>query len=470
MKSIDPTPSPEWPSFPDSATVLPLLQNEPELTVMPLSKAIIKLAGPAMASMLFIMVFQLVDAWWVGKLGAQPLAGVSAAAFLLWSLESVATLVSTGVNALVARFVGEKNLDKASLVIGQGTLLSIFLSLVFSSVGLVYQSRIFSAMGIHADVIKAATDYMAVILIGLVAVFLSFAIDAAFRGMGDTKTPLKLVAAGLSLNIILDPFLIFGIGPFPRMETAGAALATIIAHGFVAVFGIILLQRRKVKIKFHQGLINYDLLWKITRIGAPIAFSGVMFSVSYMFLTRVITRFGPEALAALGLGHRIEGLSYFAAVGFSIASATLVGQNLGAGKPKRAEKAAWLTILYISILLLFLSVLYYFFGGPIIRFFINDAKVIMEGTQYLKIIALFEVFLGFEIVFEGAFSGAGNSLPPMLVAVPITWLRIPLAIYLADIVGMGSSGIWWTIAVTTGLKGILLALWFLRGKWKLKQI
>lgn len=470
MNSPDPTPSPEWPSSPDSATVLPLLQNEPELTVMPLSKAIIKLAGPAMASMLFIMVFQLVDAWWVGKLGAQPLAGVSAAAFLLWSLESVATLVSTGVNAMVARFVGEKNTDKASLVVGQGTLLSILLSLVFSSVGLICQSRIFNAMGIHADVAKAATDYMAVILIGLVTIYLSFAIDAAFRGMGDTRTPLKLVAAGLSLNIVLDPFLIFGLGPFPRMETAGAALATIIAHGFVAVFGIILLQRREVKIKFHRGLTNYDLLWRITRIGAPIAFSGMMFSVSYMFLTRVITRFGPEALAALGLGHRIEGLSYFAAVGFSVAASTLVGQNLGANKPKRAEKAAWLTILYISILLLFVSVLYYFFGGTIIRFFINDADVIMEGTQYLKIIALFEVFLGFEIVFEGAFSGAGNSLPPMLVAVPITWMRIPLAIYLADVVGMGSSGIWWTIAVTTGLKGILLALWFVRGKWKLKQI
>ncbi|NIA29086.1 MAG: MATE family efflux transporter [Actinobacteria bacterium] len=470
MKSTNPTPSPEWPASPDSATILPILQNEPELTVMPLSKAIIKLAGPAMASMLFIMVFQLVDIWWVGKLGAQPLAGVSAAAFLLWSLESVATLVSTGVNALVARFVGEKDNNKASLVIGQGTLLSIFLSLVFSSVGLVYQSRIFNAMGIHADVTKAATDYMAVILIGLVAVYLSFAIDAAFRGMGDTKTPLKLVAAGLSLNIVLDPFLIFGIGPFPRMETAGAALATIIAHGFVAVFGIILLQRRKVKIKFHRGLINYDLLWKITRIGAPIAFSGVMFSVSYMFLTRVITRFGPDALAALGLGHRIEGMSYFAAVGFSVAASTLVGQNLGAGKPKRAEKAAWLTILYISILLLIVSALYYFFGGIIIRFFINDADVIKEGTQYLKIIALFEVFLGFEIVFEGAFSGAGNSLPPMLVAVPITWVRIPLAIYLADVAGMGSNGIWWTIAITTGLKGILLGLWFLLGKWKLKQV
>ncbi len=474
MKSPDtkipPQPSPEWPAYPDSASVLPPLLNEPELTVMPLSKAIIKLAGPAMTSMLFIMVFQLVDAWWVGKLGAQPLAGVSAAAFLLWSLESIATLVSTGVNAMVARFVGEKNDEKASLIAGQGTLLSVFLSLALSITGLVFQAKIFNAMGIEADVARAAKDYMGIILIGLVTIYVSFAIDAAFRGMGDTKTPLKLVASGLSLNMILDPILIFGIGPFPRMETAGAALATIIAHGFIAVFGIILLQRRKVRIRFHQGLINYNLLWRITRIGAPIAFSGLMFSVSYMFLTRVITRFGPEALAALGLGHRIEGLSYFAAVGFSVAAATLVGQNLGAGKPERAEKSAWLTILYISILLLVVSLVYFFFSGNIIRFFINDASVIREGTQYLKIIALFEVFLGFEIVFEGAFSGAGNSFPPMLVAVPVTWARIPLAIYLADVVGLGSNGIWWSIAVTTGLKGILLALWFLRGKWKLKQV
>lgn len=467
---IPPQPSPEWPSYPDSAIVLPLVQNEPELTVMPLSRAILRLAGPAITSMLFIMVFQLVDAWWVGKLGAQPLAGVSAAAFLFWALESVATMASTGINAMVARFVGEKNEDKASLVVGQGTLLSILLSLIFSIAGLAFQSKIFKAMGIEAAVATAAADYMTIIFLGLVTIYLSFAIDAAFRGMGDTKTPLKLVASGLTLNMILDPFFIFGLGPFPRMETAGAALATIIGHGFIAVLGIILLQRRKVRIKLNKGFIDFGLLWRITRIGAPIAFSGLMFSISYMFLTRVITRFGPEALAALGLGHRIEGVSYFAAVGFSVAAATLVGQNLGAEKPWRAEKAAWLTILYISIFLLLVSVVYFFFGGFIIRFFINDANVIQEGMHYLKIIALFEVFLGFEVVLEGAFSGAGNSLPPMLVAVPITWARIPLAVYLADVAGMGSNGIWWAIAVTTGLKGILLALWFLRGKWKLTQV
>ena len=462
-------PTPEWSFAPEGASVLPKTETAPELTVMPLRKAVIRLAWPAIASMLFIMVFQLVDAWWVGRLGAQPFAGVSAAAFLVWAIESVATLVSTGVNAMVARFVGEGYPEKASRVVGQGVVMAVFMGLIFTMAGLATQRAVFLAMGLQPEVLPAAVAYFTIILAGLGLIFLAYTIDAAFRGMGDTRTPLKIIAVALTMNMVLDPFFIFGIGPFPRMGAAGAALATVLAHGFSVLWGVVLLQRRQVRMAFaEQSKEKMDpgLMWRIAKIGAPIAFSGVMFSVSYMFLTRIITRFGPEALAAIGLGHRIEGLSYFVAVGFSVAAGTLVGQNLGAAKPKRAERAAWMSILYISTILIFVSLLFYFAGERIVRFFIDDPGVVAEGAAYLKIIALFEVFLGFEIVFEGAFSGAGNSLPPMIVSVPLTWARIPLAIFLAHSMGLGSAGIWWAISTTTGLKGVLLALWFLRGKWK----
>jgi Na+-driven multidrug efflux pump len=189
-----------------------------------------------------------------------------------------------------------------------------------------------------------------------------------------------------------------------------------------------------------------------------------------MVLTRFITDFGAGPLAALGLGHRIEGMSYNVAVGFSFAASTLVGQNLGANKPERAEKAVWLNILYISLFLIFISLVFYFFGRHIIRFFIDDPDVIREGTQYLKVIALCEVFLGFEIVLEGAFSGAGNSLPPMLISVPLTWARIPLSLFFAHTLGMGSLGIWLSISLTTALKGIVMAFWFRRGHWKTHRV
>ncbi len=466
-------PSLDWHGNPELVTVLPSSEEGPELTRIPLTRAIFKLAWPPITFMVFLMIFNLIDIWWVGKLGAQALAGVSAASFIVWTLQSLATLVETGVNAMVARYVGAKNPELASRVVGQGLIMAFVLAIGFGVIGFYCQDMIYQYMGLEIGVLHQARSYMFYILIGMTTIFMTFAADAAFRGMGDTKTPLKIISAALILNLLLDPLLIFGVGPFPRLEAGGASLATVFSHGLAVVISIFLLKRRQVHIKINwrlSKLFDFGLVWRITRIGAPIAFSGIMFSASYMLLTRVITRYGSEPLAALGLGHRIEGMAYFAAVGFSVAAATLVGQNLGAGKPERAEKAAWLTILYISILMLAVSMGFFFFGKWIVRFFINDPDVIAEGARYLKIIAMFEVFLGFEIVFEGAFGGAGNSLPPMLISVPMTWLRIPLAIVLAHTLGLGSVGIWWAIASTTGMKGLTMALWFRKGNWKTKKV
>ncbi len=463
----------DWNFAPECATVLPQVDEGPELTRIPISNAIVKLAWPAFTSMVFLMVFNLVDVWFVGKLGADALAGVSAASFILWTLQSVATLVETGGNAMVARFVGARDTALASRIVGQCLIMAAALAIGFGVIGFLTEDWIYTYMGLEGEVLRHAREYLFYIFSGMITIFMVFAMDAAFRGMGDTKTPLKLITAALTLNVVLDPLLILGVGPFPRMEAGGAALATVISHIVALVWGITLLQKRDVHIHIDWSLksfINPNLIWRITRIGAPIGFSGVMFSISYMLLTRVITGFGPGPLAALGLGHRIEGLAYFAAVGVSVAASTLVGQNLGAGKPARAEKSAWLSILYVSIMLVFVSVAFYFGGKWIILFFISDPVVVAEGTSYLKIIAFFEIFLGLEIVFEGAFSGAGNSLPPMLVSVPITWARIPLAYLLAHTLGMGSEGVWWAIGSTTGLKGIIMALWFRRNRWKTKKV
>lgn len=473
MKTERTDPILDWHAQPEGSILLPLPSADPELTQIPLKSAVFKLAWPAIGSMLFMMVFNLVDVWYVSKLGAEPLAGVSAASFILWALQSISMMISEGASAMVARFMGAKDNRSAGLVVGQSLILAIGIAALITVVGLLLVRKTLMAMGLEGVVLQNAMDYLSYLLYGLVFLFLTYTIDAAFRGMGDTKTPLKIIGGALLVNLALDPLLIFGIGPFPRMGAAGAGLATMLAHVFAFIWSWILLKRREVHVTFDRTSrrwIDWSLMWRITKIGAPLALSGLLFSMSYMLLTRIISFYGPNALAALGLGHRIEGLCYNVAVGFSVAAATLVGQNLGAGKPERAEKAVWLSIFYISVFLILVSLLFFFFGTWVIRFFINDAKVIAEGARYLKIIALFEVFLGFEIVFEGAFSGAGNTVPPMLISVPLTWVRIPLALLLANTLGLGSIGIWWAIAVTTGLKGVIMAVWFRRGRWKEKQV
>jgi putative MATE family efflux protein len=439
---------------------------------MPTGRAIRHVAIPAIVSMLFIMLFNLVDAWWVGKLGAAPLAGVSAASFIYWALEAVGTMASTGINSLVARHVGARQIKHAGYVAGHGVLLALFLGITSGAIVWVNARSIMSAMGLTGSALSAGYDYLAIITMGLAVMFAARAVEAVFRGMGDTRTPLKIMGGALALNAILDPFFIFGIGPFPRLDTAGAALATVFAHVIALILSILVLRKRQISLKFRLTFWQRharNILIRIGRIGAPIALSGVMFSITYALLTRVITRFGAEPLAALGLGHRIEGLAYFTGVGFAVAASTLVGQNIGAGNIRRAEKSAWMALAYSTIVLGVFSLIYFVAAEPLMRFFINDPRVINEGRDYLRIIALCEIFLGFEIVLEGAFAGAGYSLPPMLVSVPLTWLRIPLAAWLSGPCGMGSTGIWWAISLTTGLKGVLIAVWFKAGTWKPKQ-
>lgn len=444
-----------------------------DLLQLPISQAIFRLAWPAMTSYFFMMMFNIVDGWWVAKLGADALAGVGAASFIYWAIEAAATLVSTGVNAMIARFVGARDSGPASQVATQGSILAIVLALIVALGGFLFQDATYRLMGLTGPVFAAAHAYMTVILSGLPTIFLVFALDACFRGMGDTKTPLKIIALALVLNAVLDPIFIFGCGPLPRLGVAGAALATVLSQALAIAFFYFQLKKRPVHLRFNRPLksvIQISMIWRIARIGAPIAIAGVIFSLTYMFLTRIVSVFGTAPIAAMSLGHRLEGLAYFSSLGFSVAAATLVGQYLGAGQPEKAERSAWLTIAYISVFLGGVCVLYLFFARQVFEFFIADPKVVSEGANYLRIIALFEIFLGCEVVFEGAFGGAGDSLPPMVVSVPLTVLRIPLALVLANDLNLGSAGVWWAISTTTAAKGISIAIWFKLGHWKRRKI
>ena len=439
---------------------------------MPIPRAIRHLAIPAILSLLFIMLFNVVDAWWVGKLGADGLAGVSAASFIFWALESLSTIASTGVNALVARQVGAGQMSRIKYTAGRGVLLAVLLGLFFGGLTIGLMPHLMTFMGLQGAVRLAAQHYLTIICAGLFILFASLSAEAVFRGIGDTRTPLKITSAALLLNALLDPFFIFGIGPFPRLEAAGAALATVLAHVITLALFFFILKRRGIPLAIRWPLFrppSRRILTRILHIGSPIALSGLMFSITYVFLTRIITRFGPEPLAAIGLGHRIEGLAYFTSVGFSVAASTLVGQNVGAEDFRRAEKSAWMSLRYAAAVVLAFSILFLTAAEPLIRFFIDHPAVIREGATYLRIIAIFEVFLAFELVLEGAFSGAGHSLPPMLVSVPLTWLRIPLAAWLAGPVGLASSGIWWAISLTTAVKGVTIGLWFKQGTWKRRR-
>ncbi len=457
-------------SAPLIATPKPQLQ----LLELPLSRAIVRLAWPTMASLMVVNLFNLVDAYWVGLLGTRALGGMTASAFLVWCIHSVGMLVGTGVNALVARRVGEGRPDEAGRAAAHGLLLAAVLAAVGMSLGLALQGPLFRALHLEAGVQTASIAYLTPMLIGMPAIVGWYAIEALYRGSGDTFTPMWVISLSLGLNMLLDPLLIFGFGPFPALGIAGAAWATVLAHALAIVGCLWRLRRPSSAITTPVPTLGLreagrlrlrpELFASLLRVGTPIAASAFLFSMVYILLTRVIADFGSPAVAAVGVGHRVEGLGYYACVGFAAAASTLVGQNLGAGKAAQAERAAWRATGYAAAMVGVFSLLTYLLAAPIMSLFAGDPRVVAEGDSYLKIIALLEVGMALEVVLEGAFAGAGNSLPPMLVSVPLTLARVPLAFFFAR--HFGIEGVWWVISVSTGVKGLLIGVWFRLGRWK----
>jgi putative MATE family efflux protein len=445
-----------------------------DLTEGPITPTIFRLAWPVVISMFVETARGIANMFWVGKLGAVDLAAVVSATFLTWFIYVLSDVISVGTVALVARYVGAKDEAKAAYVARQAYLFAIISSLILAIFMILLGGRYaFRLMGTEPEVTRLGVNFVRIVFAGTSFLFLIETFGACFRGSGDTKTPMKVLLIGLGLHIILDPFLIFGIGPFPRMETSGAALATVLSEGMAAAIYLFLVMRGKLKFRFSlfpKFNLDFSTVKKILNIGLPLSASGIIFIVVYILLNKVTATFGTEAIAALGIGNRMESLSFLTCFGFSQAAAALVGQNLGAKKPERAEKCAWRTVQIVVFITGFISIMFLLFPRFISSFFISDPKVVTIAIDYLRILALSQVFMALEIVLEGSFSGAGNTIPPMTVSIPGSVLRVPLAYLIAIFWGVGVNGIWWAITLTTIAKGTTLAFWFKKGSWKTKKV
>lgn len=445
-------------------------QERDQIVQQPIASALKSVALPAVGSSLFYVVFEIVDMFWVGKLGAVPVAALSAASFFVWMLRALAQTVATGVLAFISRRVGENDsegfLDTAVHAITATFVFAVLMIAVLFP----FAKPLYHWIRLDPQVASLAAEYAVVFLSGLVFVYMMVTVEHILRGTGDTRTPMIIIGFSLFLNAGLDPVFIFVL----NMGLKGAAVATILAHsvGCLVMLGFLLkrypeIRRRKPSMR--PTFMKRQFL-PMMKIGAPIAFSGASFSVIYLFLSGIISIFGSAPLAAIGIGHRLEAFPFFVAFGFSMATATMVGQNLGAGNPKKAKQSALVTLGISSAILLLVSVIFFIYAENLYRFFISDPEVIRQGAHYLRIIAVFEVFLASEVVLEGAFSGAGDTRPPFLVVFPLTFLRIPFSYLFAVTLGFGVIAIWAVISVSTLLKGIVLFAWFMKDGWMRKQI
>ena len=444
----------------------PVAPGGPSLIHDPIARVVWRVGVPAVASNLLMIVFSVVDAFWVGRrLGSIALAAVTTSLFWIWLFISIAEMIGVGLTALAARRHGEGRPEDAALAVGDALVYALVLGVAVAVLGTIALPALFTAMHTPAEVTALGRIYLGTYLLGAPGIFCYFAVDAAFRARGDTRTPLVLLASSVAITLVLDPVLILGLAGAPKLGLVGAAIATVSVRGAACIAGAILLARRKM-VRFAG--IHPDLIATISRIGAPTALTGVLFSLIYVVVTRTASQFGTPALAAMGLGFRVESWIYVIGVGFGAAAAAIVGQNLGAGDTSRAERAGWVTVAFATAPASLAATAELLFPTQLAGIFTRESAVIMETAHYLRIAALSQLCVGAEVVFEGAMGGAGDTVPPMVWSTSCTAARVPLASWAAA--RWGTGGIWVVIAATAALRGVgMAALWRI-GWWKRKRV
>ncbi|HET9011739.1 MAG TPA: MATE family efflux transporter [Gemmatimonadaceae bacterium] len=436
------------------------------LVADPLPRTIARVALPAVASSLLMTLFFSVDTFWIGtRVGATGLAAASTAVFWIWLLVSIAEMVSVGLTAVASRRYGEGRGSEAARIAGDALVLALVLGTLSGVAGLLLLPHLFAVMHTPPEVTALGMRYLGTYLLGAPLIFGFFAVDAAFRAAGDTRTSFLLLSASVAVTLVLDPMLIVGWGPIPPLGISGAAIATVCTRAVAFALGLAIVGRRGV---LRIGRPDWRVLGTVTRIGLPTAVTGVVFSLIYVLVTRTATQFGTPALAALGIGHRVESWLFMIGVGFGAATAAIVGQNLGAGRSDRAARAGWISVGFCTLFGVVACVVELIAPRWFASIFSHDPAVITEAARYLRIAAISQLGICAEIVLEGALGGAGYTLAPMLTSTAITASRIPIAAWAATRYGI--NGLWWTIALTALGRAVgMMAIWRW-GRWKRTSI
>lgn len=426
-----------------------------------LNSKIFKIAFPSIAGFLGIIIFESVDIYWIGKIGTKAQAAIGAASFIHWAVMALMNFTTTGCMTLVGQFYGAKKVDEKMEVVKESFWVSLLFSFLIMGFLLIFTKDLFLLMGLDKETLRFALDYFYVLTLGL-PVFYLFQLQAQiFNGHGDTKKSNYVMIFIIILNIIIDPLLIFGYAGFPKMGIAGAALATVLSEVIGVSLRYYILRKEKYIPRFmNMFSFGHKHIKSIIKIGTPSALTSFVWCLIYPMLTTLITSHGMIPLAALNIGHRIEGFPYFFSVGFSIAIGALVAQSYGAKKVDEIRQIVNRGIVLITMVLSVFAFSFIVFPEFLAGLLTDDPKVIFHAAKYLRIIGYFEIFLGWEIVLEGAFNGLGNGKPFMLLRIPVMLSRYPIAYLFMNYFNMGLDGVWWAVSLSTLVSGVSLLIVF----------
>ncbi|MCU0456370.1 MAG: MATE family efflux transporter [Bacteroidales bacterium] len=447
--------------------------TEQDFTEGKLSRAIFLLSVPAVLEMIMESIFVIVDIWFVSKLGANAVATVGLTESLITLVYAVSLGLATATTSLVSRRIGEKNRTLASRTAFQAIVTGIIVSLLIAVPGGILSAELLDLMGADDEIVKEMSGYATLMISGNVVIMLLFIINAVFRSAGDAAVAMRVLWIGNIINIIIDPLLIFGIGPFPEMGIEGAAAATLMGRGTAVAyqFWLLFFGKKRIQISLKDIGIDFRIIAKIIRLSLGSIGQNLIGTLSWIALVRIISVFGSSIVAGYTIAVRIVSFSLLPSWGIANAASTLVGQNLGAKKPDRAERSVMITGWANMILLGLIGIVYIIFPATFIRMFIDDPPVIASGTECLRIVSIGFISYGFGMVMANSFNGAGDTITPLKINIFAYWMvEIPLAWILAIEAGMNENGVFWAIVIAETIMTITAYLIFRRGKWKLKEV
>lgn len=438
-----------------------------------LNRAILLLAIPMVLEMVLESLFAVVDVFWVGRVGANAVATVGLTESMLLLVFAIGMGLSLSTTAMVARRIGEGDPQDAAVAGMQAIFLGLIISAVIGVPCLIYAPNLLRLMGATPDIVTVGSGYARIALGGSGVVLMLFLNNAIFRGAGDAAIAMRLLWLSNIINLVLDPCLIFGLGPFHRFGVTGAALATFTGRGIGVLYQFyrLLAGTERIRILRRQIHVNWLVLVRLFRVSLTGIGQFAIAQTSWIGLVRIVSLFGADAVAGYTIAVRIMIFAILPSWGLSNAAATLVGQNLGAKQPERAETSVWRTGFYNMLFLGSVGVAFLLFAEPIVRMFTDDPQIVRLAASALRILSYGNIGYAYEMVMLQAFNGAGDTITPTVVNFFGFWLfEIPLAYWLAIQRGFHASGVYWSIAIAEAVIAIASILLFRRGRWKRQQI
>lgn len=434
------------------------MKNSHDLTAGPILSALARLTLPIIAINFMSTTYGLVDMFWIGRLGSDPVAAVGTAGFYINLASALLTIVSIGTGVKVAHSMGQSHEGNARVYFRNGLLLALGLGVVYLLFIVAGKQVLIGFFGLHPDVERMAAQYLVISICGIVFAYVNTLFSAVLTARGNSKVPFRAQSAGFLVNMLLDPLLIFGVGRFHGLGIAGAALATIIAHALVTGLFVGYIRRERLL----AGPYKFDgqRVLEVMRLGGPITVQRVAFIVISILMAKLIARWGAEAIAVQRVGIQIESISYMTIGGLQGAIAAFIGQNFGAKQTGRIKQGYRNALLLTSLFGMGVSLLFVLFPKPLFAIFLADETSLSLGIDYMRIIGVSQLFMCLELMTVGAFNGIGKTHIPPAISISLTALRIPAALLLMEPFGL--NGAWLAIAGSSVLKGIVLVGLFLR--------